>query len=297
MATHNGRTHGVESDPRLRTIAWKDLLALTRREVASELLLSLPWLVASLVFADSGVVPAALACSFMFFLTGLRQVHNAHHYALGLSKRATEWVMFALSVFMLGSMHAVQVNHLRHHRFCMGPDDVEAMSAHMPWWKALLTGPGFTVRTHHAALRNGGPVSRRWIRAELVANVVVIVLCLFVLDVAALRYHVLVMMLGQSFSAFFAVWSVHHGCDPAGVHSRTSRNRFIATAAYGMFYHLEHHLFPAVPTAHLAELARRIDAVAGDVVEHDVLPWSTLYSPRIVATTRRAPPLLRCSHR
>jgi fatty acid desaturase len=29
-----------------------------------------------------------------------------------------------------------------------------------------------------------------------------------------------------------------------------------------MFYHLEHHLFPAVPTSHLPELARRLDAVA-----------------------------------
>jgi fatty acid desaturase len=29
---------------------------------------------------------------------------------------------------------------------------------------------------------------------------------------------------------------------------------------FGMFYHAEHHLFPAVPTRHLGELAARIDA-------------------------------------
>jgi fatty acid desaturase len=28
-----------------------------------------------------------------------------------------------------------------------------------------------------------------------------------------------------------------------------------------MFYHLEHHLFPAVPTIKLPELARRIDDI------------------------------------
>ena len=28
--------------------------------------------------------------------------------------------MFVLSVLMLGSMHAVKFNHLRHHRHCMG---------------------------------------------------------------------------------------------------------------------------------------------------------------------------------
>jgi hypothetical protein len=37
-------------------------------------------------------------------LTGLRVVHNAHHYALGLPRWASEWVMFVMSVLMLGSM-------------------------------------------------------------------------------------------------------------------------------------------------------------------------------------------------
>src|SRR5262245_49777577 len=102
-------------DPRL-AIEWRDLVALRRTEVAGELAISLPWLAASLAAAHHGIYPVALGCSFMFFLTGLRQVHNAYHYALGLPRAATEWVMFALSVLMLGSMHAVQVNHLRHHR-------------------------------------------------------------------------------------------------------------------------------------------------------------------------------------
>ena len=65
--------------------------------------------------------------SFMLFLTGLRQVHNAHHYALGLSRRATEWFLFAMSVVMLGAMHAVQFNHLRHHKLCMAEGDAEAV--------------------------------------------------------------------------------------------------------------------------------------------------------------------------
>ena len=51
-------------------------------------------------------------------LTGLRQVHNAFHYALGLSQRATEWLMVLLSIAMPGSMHAVKFNHLQHHKFC-----------------------------------------------------------------------------------------------------------------------------------------------------------------------------------
>jgi hypothetical protein len=54
-------------------------------------------------------------------------VHNAHHYALGLPRWATEWVMFVISV--LGSMHAVQRNYLHHHKHCMGDENLEGYSA------------------------------------------------------------------------------------------------------------------------------------------------------------------------
>ncbi|HLG57634.1 MAG TPA: fatty acid desaturase [Vicinamibacterales bacterium] len=32
--------------------------------------------------------------------------------------------------------------------------------------------------------------------------------------------------------------------------------------SYDMFHHVEHHLFPAVPTCRLPELSRRLDLVA-----------------------------------
>jgi hypothetical protein len=106
----------LRNDPRLRDVPWTDLLSLRGHEIAHKLTLSLPWLLASLAAAQWRLYPLALLASFMFFLTGLRQVHNAYHYALGVPRAATEWVMLALSVLMLGSMHAVQINHLRHHR-------------------------------------------------------------------------------------------------------------------------------------------------------------------------------------
>ena len=161
-------------DERLGRVEWKDLLQLSRGEVRYEVLLSLPWLALSLVFAQLAIsldvwllyLPA-LGSSFVFFLCGLRQVHNAFHYAVGISPRAHEWLMFILSPLMMSAMHAVQWNHLRHHRHCMDDEDVEAMSARMPGWKALVTGPQFPVRLHHAALTQGKPRVRRSIHAEL----------------------------------------------------------------------------------------------------------------------------------
>ena len=246
-----------------RCVEWKDLLHLSSFEVATELGLSLPWLAGSWIAAAHEQYALALAASFMFFLTGLRQVHNAYHYALGIPRAATEWLMFVLSVLMLGSMHAVQITHLRHHRHCMGADDVEAMGARLPGWKAILLGPLFPARLHGKALELANPARRRWIRAELAANLVLVLAVLLALEVEWLRYHVAAMLVGQCLTAFFAVWTVHHDCDPGVSIARTIRNRAKALLTYNMFYHVEHHQFPAVPTCKLPILARRIDRAAG----------------------------------
>lgn len=255
----------VRDDCRLACVPWRDLVPLNRIEVVRELLISAPWLALSLLAARWQMFPAALAASFMFFLTGLRQVHNAYHYALGISRRATEWAMFVLSILMLGSMHAVQINHLRHHRDCLGPDDVEAMSARLPAWRALLIGPWFPLRLHAKALAVATPRQRGWILAELAANVIWIALVFAVFKQPVLEYHVLAMLAGQCLTAFFAVWTVHHDAADAPFPARTIRDPLKARVSYAMFYHVEHHLFPAVPTCHLRMLAARLDAATPDL--------------------------------
>lgn len=260
----------TENSRKLRDVEWRDLLHLNKAEVLYELTLSLPWLLLSLYCASASVWVAALFCSFMFFLTGLRQVHNAFHHALGISEKHTDWVMFALSVLMLGSMHAVKINHLRHHRYCMTEEDVEAMSARMPAWKAILIGPVFPFRLHWKAFEVGNKKQRQWMCAELAANAVVLMLVFFYLDIAWLTYHFAAMLVAQCLTSFFAVWTVHHDCEEHGLVARTIRNRIKARLTYNMFYHVEHHLFPAVPTCKLHHLAWRLDAVAPELAAKKV---------------------------
>ncbi|WP_368492231.1 fatty acid desaturase [Neisseria sp.] len=69
----------------------------------------------------------------------------------------------------------------------------------------------------------------------------------------------------------FAVWSVHRGCDPDGVFSRTERRRWVNCVTVYLLYHVEHHLFSRVPANHLPELARRLDAVAPEWTGQRVL--------------------------
>ena len=239
----------IAHDPRVRAVQWRDLTKLNMAEMIRELTLSLPWLALSLFFAHRGLYGPALAFSFMFFLAGLRQVHNAHHYALGLSRQATEWVMLALSLLMLGSMHAVQINHLRHHRHLMDEDDVEAISARMKWWQALLFGPMFPVLLHWKAFSVGSLVSAAWMFASPLA----------------FRHHVIAMLAGQCLTAFFAVWTVHHDCDRYHFIARTVRNRAKNVMTLSMFFHVEHHLFPSVPTCYLNVVAQRLDDTAPEL--------------------------------
>ena len=79
------------------------------------------------------------------------------------------------------------------------------------------------------------------------------------------------MIIGECCTSFFAVWTVHHDCEPESVYSRTVRGRWKSILFYNMFYHTEHHLFPKVPTCHLPELAKRIDDVIPEIKTKSVL--------------------------
>ena len=258
-------------DERLKCVEWRDLVPLKRGEVISELALSLPWLLLSLGLASARLYPPALAVSFVFFLAGLRQVHNAFHYALGLSRRLCDLVMFALSVLMLGSMHAVQLNHLAHHRHCLSEQDVEGDSAHMSALRAILAGPRFPLRLHRHALKVARGASRHWILAELLANVAMLVVSFGLLNLPCLRYHYAAMLIGQCLTSFFAVWTVHHDGARNPYSARTLRGRIKNALTFNMFFHVEHHLFPAVPTCHLPRLAERLDQIAPELRETQVM--------------------------
>lgn len=252
-------------------VPWRDLVALSPREKAWELALCWPWLALSLWFYARGWWWCGAFASFYFFLTGLRQSHNAQHYSLGVTRWIQDVILAILSVAMLASMHAVQVTHLHHHRHCLEEEDVEGSTARMPWWQTLLTGPLFPIRLLLAAWHLGSATKRRWIAFELAALVVWCGLVWFVFDLPALKWHTAAMLLGECFTGFFAVWSVHHDSTDDHPIGRTQRGSWINALTYSMFLHAEHHLYPAVPTTHLSELARRLDRIAPSIQTHRVL--------------------------
>ena len=242
----------------IRKVQWRDLTKLSIKEIFIENTITLPWLAASLLFAYLEWFVLLFPAATFFFLTALRQVHNGFHLTLGTNKTLTWWSLYVNSILMMSSIHAVKFNHLRHHKYCLGAEDYEGHSARLSWWKAILYGPVHIFLIHKVALQLGTKKDRRNVLFEMV-SILLYSIIIIVFDIRFLIYFSGLMIIGEFFSAFFAVWTVHHDCEDETI-ARTQRKGWKNIITYNMFYHLEHHLFPAVPTIKLPELAKRIDA-------------------------------------
>jgi fatty acid desaturase len=257
--TAGERQAAAGARPRPAPVRWEDLVTLRPHQVALNLGLSAPWLAGSLWAAQQDLYWLAMPLSAAFFLTALRQAHDSYHASIGVPRRWLDAVLLMLTLGMLCSTHAIRHTHLVHHRDPLGNGDEEGGWARQPAWRALLLGPLFSLRTHAQALRTGCARTRRWVWAELLL-IASVWLAAIAVEQAWLRYHVVAMMGSNALIGFFAVWSVHHGCDAKGVFARTERRTWVNWLTVNLLYHVEHHLYPAVPANHLPVLASRLDA-------------------------------------
>lgn len=242
----------------VRRVQWKDLRQLNVREMLIENNLTIPWLLGSCTLSYFAYYLFALPCSAFFFLTALRQVHNGFHHSLGTNKFLTWLSLYLNSILMMASIHAVKFNHLRHHKYCLTEEDYEGKSAGMSWYGAICYGPVHMFLIHKVTLQLGNKKYVRNVLLELL-SIAAFAFVAFYFNVHFLIYHIIVMIIGEFLMAFFAVWTVHHHTEEAPEMARTQRSGWKNRITFSMFYHLEHHLFPAVPTIKLPELARRID--------------------------------------
>ncbi|WP_314884533.1 fatty acid desaturase [Psychrobacter immobilis] len=257
--------------PSLASVEWQDLRQLSLGETVYNIFLSLPFLLLSWWSAWQGWWLLALVATFFFFTAALRQAHDCYHRTLGVSKVATELMLFLLSITMLCSTHAIRHTHLNHHRVPLGDSDVEGNWARLPWYQAILGGGLFSIAIQWFGLTHGSRRNRMLVGFDLLLIFAVIATA-FITMHPVLMYHVLVMILANTMVGFFAVWSVHHGCDDM-VYARSERHLLINVLTFNLLYHIEHHLFPAVPTNHLPRLAKRLDSAAPQWTQQPVIAF------------------------
>jgi len=248
----------------LRKVSWKDLKNLTIKEMLIENNLTIPWAISSWALAYYGYYVLALPFSAFFFLTGLRQVHNGFHNSLGTNKFLTWFSLYSNSILMMVSIHAVKFNHIRHHKYCLTEEDYEGKSANMSWYGAILYGPIHIFLIHKVTLELGNKNYKHNVLFEL-ASIAIFTFTVFYFHIYFLIYHIIIMVIGEFLMAFFAVWTVHHDTHDSPEFARTQRSGWKNKVTFSMFYHLEHHLFPAVPTIKLPELAKRIDEALPEI--------------------------------
>ncbi len=261
-------------------VEWRDLVALTRREIFVELTLPLPWLALAMLAGQAGLRGWLVFTTLVMFMMGLRITHNAFHRNLGVSRRAGDVVMFVLSVLLGGAMHAIEYTHLRHHQDCLGNDDVEGHIAHLGFFSALLHSPLYPLQIHWVALRKGSSRQKWWISIELAA-VIVLHTAIWLGDSSTLKLMAASLYFANLSAPMVGIWAVHRGCADGQFKTRTSRSCLLNRLTVSMFNHLEHHLYPGAPTCHLPLLAKRLDAHwQGREAPPDVMEWRSTYNVR-----------------
>lgn len=263
-------------------ITWQDLSHLTRGQIAYNVILPYPFLLLSWWFASQSWYVLACGASYLFFGAAFRQAHDGYHHSLGTSKRTTTALLLLLSVLLLTSLHSIRATHMEHHRNPLGDSDMEGSLAKLSWWQALLGGVTYRLDIYRQGLRLSSSRNQRiiWLEFGLIASVVIVTLALmgltlfhfsaFTMPAQVLMYHLLIMMLANASVGIIAVWGVHHDCDETI--ARTERNPLVNLLTFNLLYHVEHHLFPAVPSNHLPELAKRLDKAAPHLTKDHVLP-------------------------
>ena len=200
---------------------------------------------------------------FLIFIAVVTVTHDVVHGSLGLSRRKTDWALFAMGAVLLESGHAYRATHLRHHRVFPGHDDPEGDPARLTLIGAILCGPFFLPRLWCWALAQSKPgcAQRHWLIAEAAWPVSVIVAGFWLrpLTPAVLLY----VALAIAGSWVYPLLTVHlphrHYGDTPFTQTHTLRGRIIPALFLELTYHLEHHLYPEVPSHNLPELSRRLD--------------------------------------
>ena len=205
---------------------------------------------------------------FLVFVSVVTVTHDVVHGSLGLSQRQTDWALFALGAVLLESGHAYRATHLRHHRVFPGPDDPEGDPARMSLLKTILWGPMFLPRLwlwSYARSRPGGAM-RRWLVVEAVWALAVPIAGLWLLprSPAVLVFSALAIV-GSWVYPLLTVHLPHrdYGDTPLS-QTHTLRGRIIPALFLELTYHLEHHLYPEVPSHNLPALSRRLDPLLRD---------------------------------
>lgn len=202
---------------------------------------------------------------FFTFVAVVTVTHDVVHGTLGLNPRQTEWALFAMGVVLMESGHAYRTTHHQHHAVFPGEtedDDPEGYPAHIPMWGALLYGPVFLTRLWVWAWQHSRHTDQRlWLLIEGAIPLMTIAIGILILQQTPyLLWYAAQAIIGSWVYPLLTVYLPHRDFgDTPLTQTHTLRGHIIPLLFLELTYHLEHHLYPYVPSHHLKRLAQRLD--------------------------------------
>jgi len=200
---------------------------------------------------------------FLIFVAVVTVTHDIVHNTLGLTARQTDWALFLMGVVLIESGHAYRNTHKQHHMNFPADDDPEGYPAKIGFVGAIVYGPVFLWRLWWWAFAHtkGQPAQRRWLIVEIMMPISALVLgiCTWA-NIPYILAYVTMAIVGSWVYPLLTVYLPHkdYGDTPL-TQTHTLRGHLIPALFLELTYHLEHHLYPQVPSHHLAALAHRLD--------------------------------------
>jgi fatty acid desaturase len=209
----------------------------------------------------SGILISAMALNAFYLLS-----HEGHHDLLFRGRRANDLANFALCIPLLHAPSAYRVLHELHHRYLGGPGDPDEYrnytdNARLRWmlqWVRLTMGTlVYMPLIPVVADRHASSAERRRIAAEYAA-----MLCIWVPVFALFPINILLqvwllpgVLVGYvSAVRALAQHALTDSVDPLLASRSVQSNRLVSFLLLNENYHLEHHLFPEVPSYNLPRL-------------------------------------------
>jgi beta-carotene hydroxylase len=239
----------------------KGLSPIGRFRMACSLALPFIWSGLYFVCACWGCWAVAVFCLVaLSFVTYGSVSHDLVHGNLGLNKRVNAMLLTLIELLAVRSGHAYRAAHLHHHARFPHDDDVEGAAAGMSLGWALLEGVAFQWRIYGWAWQHAER-DRGLIRLEGLVCGLLVLISLISLPYTPIPFVYVALMTMGTWVIPLATSYVPHVRNGADELHRTRRFRgkVASLLALEHLYHLEHHLYPAIPHHQWPALARRLD--------------------------------------
>lgn len=197
-------------------------------------------------------------------------LHEGMHHTLFASRFWNRWVSAALGWVFCISFTAYKVMHTRHHNYLgdpRDPDDYQNYLKNKPllWtmhYGRLILGPYLYIFVIPLlALRYGSPIERRHVIEEYIALISVYIIAALAIPGDLLLYMWFIPLVITAHMTAIRGLTQHgitNAQDPFIASRSIQANRVVAFFLLNENFHLEHHLFPEIPSYNLSQLHKLI---------------------------------------